>query len=510
MFQYLFPIFMMQITEKLREVDIYALLFILFLSFVVENCMQHYNLSFKMILQFWNRRFNYNISFYGMRAYDKYGCKYDKYSLNATPGFLALNSFLINHLRDGNMMNSHTIKEITYQDVEKDKSNQLWFQLESNSIVHLKDCSDWKHVYFAMRESPITRGEKSYGMEDMTKVELKVMSNVHDVSSIMKRCDVLFKKFEDEKQGRTSNTLFLCRYIGVSKGSNKLSFDILPFETNCSMDNLFFEEKEKVMNYIDFFEKNKHWYQKRGRPYTLGICTHGPPGCGKTSFEKALSVFLKRHLIIVDFEKVKSEEELQALFFSEYIGPYRIPNEKRLYVFPDIDKTTDILYRPEFQSSKNENSLSSSNTVEKILLNKIQNNTDVSEKISDNEMNNQTRIINLSQILNIFDGLLERTGQIFIMSANHPEKLDPAIVRPGRVDCTIHFKEFSTTLLETFINSFFQKEEFISHSFFKTYHNELDFRFCPSKLFELCVECNENQFLLQKLLLKSERTTSES
>jgi SpoVK/Ycf46/Vps4 family AAA+-type ATPase len=353
-----------------------------------------------------------------------------------------------------------------------------------------------------MRESPIIRGEKSYGMEDMTKVELKVMSNKHDVSSIMKRCDVLFKNFEDEKQGRTSNTLFLCRYVGVSKGSNKLSFDILPFETNCSMNNLFFEEKEKVMNYIHFFEQNKNWYQERGRPYTLGICTHGPPGCGKTSFEKALCVFLKRHLIIVDFEKVKTEEELQALFFSEYIGPYRIPNEKRLYVFPDIDKTTDILYRPEFQSLKNEGT-SPVNTVEKLLLNRIQNNTDASEKNTETEFQNQTRIINLSQILNIFDGLLERTGQIFIMSANHPEKLDPAIIRPGRVDCTIHFKEFSTTLLETFINSFFQKKEFISHSFFETYHKQLHFRYCPSKLFELCVECHQNHLVLEKLLLNS-------
>ena len=49
--------------------------------------------------------------------------------------------------------------------------------------------------------------------------------------------------------------------------------------------------------------------------------------------------------------------------------------------------------------------------------------------------------ITLSKILNVIDGCPERTGQIIIFSANNPEKLNPVLIRPGRIDCIIHFKK---------------------------------------------------------------------
>ena len=60
-------------------------------------------------------------------------------------------------------------------------------------------------------------------------------------------------------------------------------------------------------HFLHFFQNNKKWYVEKGRPYTLGICSWGPPGCGKTSFEKALANYLNRHLIVVDFDKIKSK-----------------------------------------------------------------------------------------------------------------------------------------------------------------------------------------------------------
>ena len=73
------------------------------------------------------------------------------------------------------------------------------------------------------------------------------------------------------------------------------------------MENLFFEEKEKIMSYIHFFQKIKSG-MKNEEDHIHCICTHGPPGCGKTSFEKTV-IYLKRHLIVIDL-KIKSEQEL--------------------------------------------------------------------------------------------------------------------------------------------------------------------------------------------------------
>jgi SpoVK/Ycf46/Vps4 family AAA+-type ATPase len=47
--------------------------------------------------------------------------------------------------------------------------------------------------------------------------------------------------------------------------------------------------------------------------------------------------------------------------------------------------------------------------------------------------------ITLAALLNILDGVLECPGRILIMTSNHPEKLDPALIRPGRIDIMANF-----------------------------------------------------------------------
>mmetsp|Transcript_10766 Transcript_10766/g.24144 ORF Transcript_10766/g.24144 Transcript_10766/m.24144 type:complete len:154 (+) Transcript_10766:3-464(+) len=42
--------------------------------------------------------------------------------------------------------------------------------------------------------------------------------------------------------------------------------------------------------------------------------------------------------------------------------------------------------------------------------------------------------LNLSGLLNVLDGVVDTPGRILIMTTNHPEKLDAALIRPGRID----------------------------------------------------------------------------
>ena len=73
-------------------------------------------------------------------------------------------------------------------------------------------------------------------------------------------------------------------YVFIYEGSDSdgnLNFSSYPFTTTSSFDNFYHPDKEKIINQINFFKDNKEWYQKRGKPYTLGICSWGTPGCGK-------------------------------------------------------------------------------------------------------------------------------------------------------------------------------------------------------------------------------------
>jgi ATP-dependent 26S proteasome regulatory subunit len=41
-------------------------------------------------------------------------------------------------------------------------------------------------------------------------------------------------------------------------------------------------------------------------------------------------------------------------------------------------------------------------------------------------------------MLNVLDGVVDTPGRIIILTSNHPEKLDPALVRPGRINRKVH------------------------------------------------------------------------
>jgi hypothetical protein len=66
--------------------------------------------------------------------------------------------------------------------------------------------------------------------------------------------------------------------------------------------------------------------------------------------------------------------------------------------------------------------------------------------------------IDLSFLLNLLDGTLETTGRILAVSTNFPERIDRALIRPGRIDMIVHFKKCSRKILREMVESFYDKE----------------------------------------------------
>jgi ATP-dependent Zn protease len=217
-----------------------------------------------------------------------------------------------------------------------------------------------------------------------------------------------------------------------SKLPHNIVFNMKIFQTNRKFSNLFGPEISIVRKRVEFFIKNKNWYDAKGIPYTLGLLLSGQAGAGKTSSIKCLANETKRHIININLNNDITKTQLENLFFNEIINvlntstnqtdKYIIPLDKRIYVLEDIDCQSDIV-------------------MERSLKETIQDNNKYDVKIEKNKHNiiKESEKIDLSFLLNLLDGILEIPGRIVIMTSNFPEKLDHALVRPGRIDIISNF-----------------------------------------------------------------------
>uniref|UniRef100_A0A0G4G760 AAA+ ATPase domain-containing protein n=1 Tax=Chromera velia CCMP2878 TaxID=1169474 RepID=A0A0G4G760_9ALVE len=66
--------------------------------------------------------------------------------------------------------------------------------------------------------------------------------------------------------------------------------------------------------------------------------------------------------------------------------------------------------------------------------------------------------LNLSGLLNVLDGVIDAPGRILVMTSNHPEKLDPALIRPGRINKRLHLGYLCGSSMASMLGHYLQVE----------------------------------------------------
>lgn len=153
-------------------------------------------------------------------------------------------------------------------------------------------------------------------------------------------------------------------------------------------------QMEELCEDVEFFLGNQDAYARLGQPWHRGYLFQGPPGTGKSSLANALASHYGWDIFYLSLSDMKGDVDLINLVSS--LPP------KAMLLLEDVDVASAATKR-------------------------------------DDEGKRST----LSGLLNALDGVATPSGLITVMTTNHPEKLDPALVRSGRIDREVTISNLS-------------------------------------------------------------------
>jgi mitochondrial chaperone BCS1 len=172
-------------------------------------------------------------------------------------------------------------------------------------------------------------------------------------------------------------------------------------------------EKEHLLQDMAQFRRSKQRYARLGVPYHRGYLFYGPPGTGKTSLVSALAAHFGLSIYTVNLSDFSDRSLMVAV--------NQVPANSVL-LFEDIDCMRSSQSRVGADSGGGQNGPAMLSTKENVST---QNG------------------ITLSGLLNVLDGFHAPTGVLFVMTTNHVEKLDQALLRPGRIDYKLYMGKAS-------------------------------------------------------------------
>ena len=335
-------------------------------------------------------------------------------------------------------------------------------------------------------------------------IKSKDETKIQVIESFIEKCKNDYTKFMNKNLYAKNQYIF--EYINLEKEDNVpiLKFKEHELINNKDLNkNIFFEGKKNLINYIhpfvynpdlddDYISKEEEKYIRCGFTFKAGILFYGTPGCGKTSTIKAILNYTKRHAIIINLSKIKTNEELEAVFRNRTINGRKLKGKQLCFILEDCDATENSIIRSRTIIEEKTKQTNNNNDTELGALNKLLETVVDSTSKSDSNLKSFLKCddaVNLSCFLNILDGIIELHGVMIIMSTNYPERIDDALIRPGRFDFKHEFKKATKKIVIDMLKI----SNELSNEEFEVYANDLDihdYELSPAEVQSICFKKN--------------------
>ncbi len=313
--------------------------------------------------------------------------------------------------------------------------------------------------------------------DESGSIQILLYSKYLRISELRTWVDEVHANYMTEKANKLGNRIYYFNEMPIEPMQNtdpvtkkpvyrletapkQLVFTMNEFRTGKSFNNVYGDHVVDLKERLDLFVNHPEWYLERGIPHSIGIMLHGVPGAGKTSTIKAIANDTKRHIFNLSLRAFTTQRQLTNLFYNETVSvldpalgtqqTFKIPLNRRVYVIEDIDCLTDVVLDRAFKEQS---------APKKKVKKTIKDGKEIIEEEEEEHAkpagSGGNDSITLSFLLNLLDGVLETPGRILVITSNYPERLDRALIRPGRIDVRIEFTNASRTFIRDTINKFY-------------------------------------------------------
>ena len=335
------------------------------------------------------------------------------------------------------------------------------------------------------------------------------------LNRFVEQCVREYDEYISGTKKKYDNTPYIYSYLNSEKVDNKMELHFSEFAMDHNKDlniNIFFEQKKKLIHYINPFvfdplgskdevNEGEQLYKTCGMTFKAGLLFYGEPGCGKTTTIKGILKYTNRNAIIVDLGKVKTCEELESIFRTRKINGKVFSGKELCFILEDCDAFDSKVIKKREQQHEH---------ITTTMLSHENNSSDVT-KLMDKLATTMTVTppeptdrLNLSCLLNLFDGIIELNGIMIIMTSNHPEKIDPALIRPGRFDFKCEFKKASREIIKEMLKLKYNLNDQSLLKYAPDLNNIKDYIMSPAQIQCICFNNERIEECISEIILESQ------
>jgi len=284
---------------------------------------------------------------------------------------------------------------------ERNKKTLIYKQEENTFLINYKG----KRLIVSKNKEKI---EKAQSIRE-------IFFRKYIISGILakKQVDSLLREIiEFNEKKKVKNTIKVFSNNGYGEWYPSTSIKVKPLEKTIINKS----KKDLIIKDLDSFLVNENWYTEVCIPYKRGYCFYGEPGTGKTTLALSISNYTGKDIYYLNLNSIEDDSRLPLCFQSM--------KSNSILLIEDIDKV--------FSGRDNVKEMSK---------------------------------ITFSSLLNCLDGAFYKQGLIVIITTNHIEKLDDALLRTGRIDLKVEITKPSEKEINEYYEIFFNQPLDIKGSF---------------------------------------------